>query len=144
MSVKLLCTKCHTVKDEEDFSNDSRRSSGKQSQCKQCKLEWAREYRRRCPEKARATQRRSAILRRYGITIHEYKDMCASQNWVCAICGETPKKRALHVDHDHKSGKVRRLLCMRCNSVIGYVKEDVKILQNMIKYLSSSSTEMGL
>lgn len=74
----------------------------------------------------------------YGITIEEYEDKLEKQKGVCAICTqpETRKtQRRLCVDHDHATGKIRDLLCQRCNSVIGYMKEDVKLLENAIAYL---------
>lgn len=60
----------------------------------------------------------SAYRSRTGITEAEYDERLAAQNGGCAICGATPKKRRLHVDHDHKTGHVRGLLCHRCNRVL--------------------------
>ena len=45
----------------------------------------------------------------------DYDAMLAAQGGVCAICGNPPKTRRLHIDHDHKTGKVRGLLCFQCN-----------------------------
>lgn len=45
----------------------------------------------------------------------EYERMLAEQGGVCAICGQRPKTRRLHVDHDHATGRIRGLLCFRCN-----------------------------
>jgi hypothetical protein len=44
-----------------------------------------------------------------------YDRLLGEQGGVCAICGNPPKTRRLHIDHDHKTGKVRGLLCHRCN-----------------------------
>src|SRR5437899_4206973 len=52
---------------------------------------------------------------RTGIPQEEYDERLAAQGGGCAICGNAPKTRRLHVDHDHKTGKVRGLLCHRCN-----------------------------
>lgn len=48
----------------------------------------------------------------------QYEAMLAAQGGGCAICGAGPKTRRLHIDHDHMSGKVRGLLCHRCNRAL--------------------------
>lgn len=53
-----------------------------------------------------------------GVSIEEYDRMLAAQGGGCAICHNPPKNRRLHVDHDHKTGKVRGLLCFRCNRAL--------------------------
>ena len=62
--------------------------------------------------------------------------MLAEQGGGCAICGEPPKKRALHVDHHHDSGRVRGLRCFRCNSALGNFREDPAILTAALDYLA--------
>jgi hypothetical protein len=59
--------------------------------------------------------RDNALKRKYGLSMDEYDRMLAAQDGHCALCPNTPKTRRLHVDHDHRTGKVRALLCMRCN-----------------------------
>jgi hypothetical protein len=67
----------------------------------------------------------NARLRKYGLTSEAYEDMKTQQGGVCACCGDPPKGRALHVDHDHQTGAVRQLLCARCNSAIGVLEHDL-------------------
>jgi hypothetical protein len=62
--------------------------------------------------KARRTPKRATDL---GITDQEYERLLGEQEGGCAICGNPPKTRRLHVDHNHRTGKVRGLLCFRCN-----------------------------
>jgi len=63
--------------------------------------------------------KRAADLR---VSDDEYEGMLAEQGGVCAICGNPPKVKRLHVDHDHRTGAVRGLLCFRCNRALaGYV-----------------------
>ena len=50
-----------------------------------------------------------------GLTIEQYEDRLAKQGGHCSLCPATPKTRRLNVDHDHKTGAVRALLCNRCN-----------------------------
>jgi hypothetical protein len=59
-----------------------------------------------------------AYRSRLGLTQADYDRLLAAQGGVCAICERPPKTRRLHVDHDHKSGKVRGLLCFTCNRYV--------------------------
>lgn len=64
------------------------------------------------------------IARKFGITLEDYARMEYYQNRLCAICHRLdPSGRALAVDHDHETGKVRGLLCMICNHFLGYLEE---------------------
>ncbi len=78
---------------------------------------------------------------RYGLTIEEYDSMFKSQNGVCAICGKPEsmtvngKVRRISIDHCHKTGKVRGLLCVECNSAIGKFDDDPNLIQKAIDYL---------
>jgi hypothetical protein len=56
------------------------------------------------------------LQRMYGISLEQYETMLKAQGGHCAMCPSVPKSRRLHVDHDHKTKKVRALLCYRCNS----------------------------
>jgi Recombination endonuclease VII len=63
-------------------------------------------------------RRKPTRAKQLGVSDDEYARMLAAQNGGCAICGSPPKTRRLHVDHDHGSGKVRGLLCHRCNRAL--------------------------
>jgi hypothetical protein len=76
----------------------------------------------------------SDIKNDYKITAIDYYRMLASQNGGCRICGKKTIKR-LSVDHDHKTGRVRGLLCVTCNFVLGHAKDDVALLRKAIEYL---------
>lgn len=63
----------------------------------------------------------------YGITLEDYDRMFAAQGGVCAVCGrEPPDGRRFAVDHDHVTGRVRSLLCARCNLCVGYLEADIR------------------
>jgi len=90
------------------------------------------------PQRELAQIKRRARERKYGITDDEYRAWLDAQGGVCAICGngETSKDgRPLSVDHDHGTGRIRGLLCNRCNPMIGYARDDIAILQAAIEYL---------
>lgn len=86
--------------------------------------------------------RRSILKNRYNLTQEEYDLLLKNQNNTCAICDtkENVSKKgsifSLGVDHNHVSGKNRGLLCHRCNSGIGHLKDSILLLKKAIKYLS--------
>ena len=74
----------------------------------------------------------------YGITLEKYHQMLADQNYKCAICGQEDEVegRKLAIDHCHTTGKVRGLLCGKCNRGLGLFYDNSKLLQNAILYLA--------
>lgn len=103
-------------------------------------LKYRREWRKKNPEKMKAQSRRHNLKRRLnqrGITHSDYEGMKRSQNGGCAICGGSGKN-GLHLDHDHKTNKVRGLLCCKCNLGVGYFQDDLNLLANAIHYLGGS------
>lgn len=81
------------------------------------------------------------LKRTYGITLAYYIELLTAQGGACAICSnpETDthkgKIKRLAVDHDHKTGKIRGLLCGNCNRAIGMIKENQSIALSIVKYL---------
>jgi hypothetical protein len=86
------------------------------------------------PVKAAKIARNSALKANYGITVSEYDAMFKSQRGKCAICSEKYGK-TLHVDHCHRTNKVRGLLCHKCNMAIGLLQDSTKLLNRAISYL---------
>lgn len=60
-------------------------------------------------------RRKPTRAKQLGVTDEEYAALLAAQDGHCAMCPSEPKTRRLHVDHNHRTGKVRGLLCFRCN-----------------------------
>lgn len=90
----------------------------------------------------RSAARHYGWKRYYGLTSEDYGRMLAEQGSVCAICFKpeiriTPKGdlTTLHVDHDHVTGKVRALLCYKCNSMLGGVDDSPEILRAAADYI---------
>lgn len=88
-------------------------------------------------ERRRAKSRKTL----YGITRTEWDRLFAGQGHACAICRapEPGGKRTWNTDHCHKTGPVRGILCKRCNVVLGYVKDDIDLLNKLAAYLSRST-----
>ena len=117
------------------------------------KLQWLREDRRLHPEKykkydkLRYDTRNRALrqLKKYGLDEEGYQKLLHRQGGVCAICQGPPngKGHRYHVDHDHRTGRVRGLLCSRCNTMIGHALENPDILRAGATYVAErSGTEL--
>jgi len=100
---------------------------------------WATDPDHRARLLARAAKtRRFYMLRQYGISPEEYDRILALQNGVCAICRKKPNRRLLYVDHCHRTGKVRGLLCMKCNSALGLYEDDPNLTEAATAYLRAA------
>lgn len=90
--------------------------------------------------------RRLDLKAKYNLTLQDFDAMLAEQQGKCAICESS--ERNLVVDHHHATGRVRRLLCDLCNTMIGYAREDPAILLAGAAYLcvheapGAAATEM--
>ncbi len=89
------------------------------------------------PTKANAQSRKS----KYGITEEEFQKLLTLQGGVCACCGRPEisiqynKLRSLSVDHDHRTGRVRGLLCSKCNTALGLLDENIDKCYMLINYI---------
>ena len=82
-------------------------------------------------------EQRISRIRMYGIDVADYERMLESQNGGCCICGKQPESnRALDIDHDHATGRVRGLLCSKHNRALGLMNDDIGLLLKSIKYLA--------
>ena len=82
-------------------------------------------------------ERKTYLMRHYGITVAQYNKMLKRQHGRCAICKRPPRSRHLSVDHDHISGRIRGLLDYRCNRFIVGRHRDGRLLQEAADYLNS-------
>ena len=143
------CIDCKKTKDISEFFYRNKKKGYKQSRCKKCLTRVNNEYRKDNKEKIQLIKKREYrknegryrdynLKRTYGISLEDYNKTLEKQEGNCYICKSkktTRKNNRLDVDHCHKTGKVRGLLCSYCNSLIGNCKESIDILQNAIEYL---------
>jgi hypothetical protein len=105
-----------------------------------------REYRRINRDRKRGVR----LKREFGLSLEEYDNLLKTQNGVCVICHkpETTRNqgglRPLSVDHDHKTGRVRGLLCNKCNRGLGYFYDDSDLLINALAYITRNNKETCL
>lgn len=88
-----------------------------------------------------ATDRDRYLMRKYGIDEADYQLLLAAYGGGCWICGREPTARRLHVDHDHKTGRIRGLLCWRCNRGLQHFRDDAAIMSAASKYVSSDEAQ---
>lgn len=84
------------------------------------------------------------LLKRYGISLEQYESLLESQNYCCATCGKSQSEltKSLCVDHCHKTGEIRGLLCVQCNHALGLLKDDVETIKKSLKYLKINENRM--
>jgi hypothetical protein len=82
---------------------------------------WRRQHEK---DKKNKRHRKSMLMRNFGLTEIEYQQMFDAQGGLCAICARSWKTRMLAVDHDHETGKIRGLLCGRCNGQLGWLENN--------------------
>ena len=146
----IVCSLCKEHKPRSGFYALAKRESGIDWYCRDCRKRVSREHRRNHVEAARAryadwysnnkqhksTYSKKHNLSRYGISTDDYQLVCKKQKNKCAICKREPNKnKALGVDHCHKTGVIRGLLCDSCNLSLGGFKDSVEILKSAIAYL---------
>ena len=157
------CSKCKSIKEFTEFKKHRSHADGLSSQCKACisdnrkqpdirmrDRETTKLWRSKNPDKQREYRLRfrnteagqrsvvnSLLKTNYGITVDQYNEMFQSQEGKCSICRthQSSLSRRLSVDHDHKTGKVRSLLCNFCNTAIGSFKDSTDLLNRAIEYL---------
>ncbi len=142
-----LCYTCNVMKDITEFHKNNKMIKGRVNQCKKC------HYNRLQIDRADPNKRdrflyyyrSNSMFRRYGINVEQYEDLVNKQNNKCLICENEPVKngvkqnQSLHIDHCHKTGKIRGLLCHLCNRAIGLFRERSDIIQKALIYLDEHS-----
>jgi hypothetical protein len=130
-AIKKRCCECGKRKILRLFHRCKTGTYGAQGKCKRCHKKGAQEWRTSHPEYSgqRAASgywhsyRWERIKQRYGLERHEYESLLKKQGGLCAICGGENNGKHLVVDHDHKTGKVRGLLCGGCNHALGFIEK---------------------
>lgn len=85
--------------------------------------------------KRREQLERARIKNRYGISLEERAEMLAKQGGACPICLLPPEPP--HIDHDHKTGALRGVLCSACNRALGFLKDDPEAMRRAADYVEA-------
>ncbi len=129
------CHRCGEIKPLKKFRKAPACIDGRQQTCKVC-----------CNEVTWEQRRNHRLKTNFGLTRDQYDAMHRAQSGLCGICGKPERQlgnhkqiKSLAVDHNHKTGKVRSLLCAKCNSGIGHFDDDITLFQAVIAYLKKHS-----
>lgn len=154
-----FCKKCNQNKPFDAFGKDKKRKYGLTTACKECRNKNTYNWNKNNPEKVKQANlsykqkrkeyyadpnrmlkyRNADIKRRFGLTHDQYEEMLDSQKGVCAICKKfrlNKGKKFMAIDHCHKSGKVRGVLCHLCNRGLGLFDDNRELLISAIEYLA--------
>lgn len=139
-----LCTKCGEIKPLSDYTvhGNGKGTFRRRAYCKPCHAKYMREFKAALSPKAKAEYRkqnaRNRAMRRFGMTLEEYR---AALCRPCDICGRQIKKakpgHGMHLDHCHKTLRVRGTLCTTCNKGLGLFYDRPELLRNAASYLEA-------
>lgn len=122
------CPQCDEIKINSGFPRNRSSSDGLAAYCKPCHNRIVSQI----SDRLYGGHRNFLMRRRYGIDIATFEEMRWVQGGKCALCR---KRKAIHVDHDHATGKVRAILCFRCNNGLGKLFDDPRIVLRAVAYL---------
>jgi hypothetical protein len=137
----ITCYGCELPLSEEHFTPGIwARGRGR---CRPCQKAYGAAFYAANREKYLERMKVNNLLRLYGLTPEAYEELAEAQDHRCAICGaesgwrhrQSGKLKKLAVDHCRKTGRIRGLLCDRCNTAIGKLDHDPDLLQKAIEYL---------
>ncbi len=139
------CGQCRTVKPRSEFFAAANQVDGLQGRCKQCNSVKTAAYRKANRENTNRHATNSHRRSRLGVSPDEFDALFTKQRGLCAICGKPERvhhkdgvRRALAVDHCHKDGHIRALLCSVCNRGLGLFCDDPDLLERAAAYLRQS------
>ena len=140
-----ICKKCNIEKPLKEFyfREDTKKY---RNECKECRNKYNLNLYHTNPKQKdnhRKASWKHQIYKAYNLTVEAFRILESKQGGRCAICKrskeeikrERKKFYEFSVDHNHKTGKVRGLLCPTCNTLLGHAKDDIQILYNAIEYL---------
>jgi hypothetical protein len=150
-----VCARCDVEKPVAAFPIDHQRPDRLYSYCLECKAKVMREASRKYGAthraKLRLKDRRNRLERLYGLSADAFMALLEAQDGACAICGlrmsdgdadhTSGSVRRANVDHCHKTGRIRGLLCNRCNTGLGQFSDDPEILRRAAAYLESGGPQ---
>lgn len=136
-----FCNGCKIKKPVKEFYKDKSQTCGITSRCKKCINIRCLKWRKGLGEEKFLAIIRKSDWKKIGIFFsqEEYNNKFNQQAGCCAICGrhQSEFKRRLAVDHNHKTGKIRGLLCARCNYIVGAVESNGDIIPIAKTYLKA-------
>lgn len=133
-----ICKRCGVSTPISQFRKDPRLLHGRRNICHQCRRDADNNRYGANKAAGRLKQKKVNLKHTYGISLEQFYSMCEAQEHRCKTCNahQSELSQSLCVDHDHKTGKIRGLLCKPCNSALGFTKENKATLVNLINYIN--------
>lgn len=140
---KGLCSSCYNMSiynSNPEFRERQKKNARKYYQNNKPRFyELNKASKLRNPEKYKEAARKYHLKKTYNLTIEELNSMIEKQNGKCAICGNPDfGKKGPSVDHSHSTGKIRGILCGRCNKAVGLFLDDTGVMNKAIDYINNS------
>lgn len=131
------CTGCGIAKRLTEYNKSKTELFGRRARCKSCISLQLKEYYKDSLNNRRAKNRISHYKNTYGLTVQDLEDLKEKQYHRCLICDRHEKElnHIFRVDHDHKTGKIRGLLCHNCNCGLGHFRDDADLVAQAMYYL---------
>lgn len=157
INITKVCKRCNVEQPINQFA--IRTVNGRKyprKQCRNCECALARLWYKKIKsanndtyKKIKKNDKNKQLKSAYGITLEQYDALAKQQNYVCAVCGKhesnmhgkSDNLSRLCVDHDHVTGRIRGLLCHKCNVGIGHFEDRLDVLASAIAYLSKPCDE---
>lgn len=139
-----VCSHCKGFLSWDSFNLNKKGLNGRKSICRVCTQDAANLLLQRRkdndPDFLKVRYRERGLKSNYNLDLSSYNSLLESQQGKCAICKKGSDKH-LFVDHCHKTGKIRGLLCQHCNTLLGMAFDDVDILLGAVAYLNKQELE---
>jgi hypothetical protein len=147
-----VCSECKTEKDISEFAKNYSKKNlkfGVSYRCKACDSTRAKKYAINNRQKIQKNAREYHLTKNYGMTTTEYESLVSIRNGKCDCCGSVASETTKHplnklvIDHCHETGKIRGLLCSRCNIGIGVLGDTLEHTRKAYEYLKRSLNDIG-
>ena len=147
MGAFKVCTKCKKKRRRSSFHLQRIGLHGweyRRSICKRCALALSKAWRKANPDQSEVHRKRAHarnnhrghLKANFGLTPEEFERLHATSDGICPICKKPEqRKRRLSLDHDHATGRLRGLICWKCNLLLGHVNDSPELLEAAAKYL---------
>ena len=145
LATSKRCLDCKGLVSFQYFTKDASQKDGRSIYCQSCQRRRQKAYKKRTPEKQKSYKRKHysseksrdySLRYRYGMTLDQFNTMFEKQDRRCALCkSDKSDGKNFVVDHCHKTGKIRGILCSYCNRALGMLKDDPDMLSRAIIYL---------
>lgn len=134
-----VCKDCSARKPMEDFPKTNK-GRHRRRKCKICVESRRQELHEKNPEVRQKRARNYLLRKKYGLTEDDFFVLIRRQNRMCGACPEILNMDNSVVDHDHSTGKVRGLLCRRCNLALGLLRDDPVNVWLLYLYIRSNKS----